>query len=160
MFKYTLCFIIENDLVLMINRNKKPWMGRWNGVGGKIEQDETPLESIKREIFEETKINPEKLDIIYKGIVTWNDETFGDCFGLYLFLAYPKSNLDFKYPEKTDEGILDLKPLAWVNDLSNAGVCDNIPYFLPLAIKSDELYEYSCIFVNRQLKDVIAKKLG
>lgn len=159
MFKYTLCFIIKDDEVLMINRNKKPWMGRWNGVGGKIEQGENPLESIKREIYEETNIDPETLDIVYKGIVTWNDEAFGDRFGLYLYLAYPKTVLMKEYPEKTSEGILDFKSLEWVNNFNNMGVCDNIPYFLPIAITSEELYEYSCIFVDGQLEDVKVKKI-
>lgn len=159
MFKYTLCFIIKKDEVLMINRNKKPWMGRWNGVGGKIENHESSLESIKREIYEETNINPEDLDIVYKGIVTWNDEAFGDRFGLYLYLAYPNVDLEFDYPQKTSEGILDFKPLKWVNDFNNMGVCDNIPYFLPTSITSNDLHEYSCVFVDGQLKDVIVKKL-
>ena len=41
MYKYTLGFIIKNNEVLLLNRNKSPWMGAWNGVGGKIETGET-----------------------------------------------------------------------------------------------------------------------
>lgn len=37
MYQYTLCFIERGDAILLLNRQKAPWMGCWNGVGGKIE---------------------------------------------------------------------------------------------------------------------------
>lgn len=52
MYKYTLCFIQRADEILLLNRQKSPWMGSWNGVGGKIEPGESLIESIKREIKE------------------------------------------------------------------------------------------------------------
>ena len=42
-------------------------MGMWNGVGGKIEENETPYEGIIRETFEETGI--ELSSVTYKGTV-------------------------------------------------------------------------------------------
>jgi 8-oxo-dGTP diphosphatase len=54
MLKYTICFIKRKDEILLLNRNKKPNMGLWNGVGGKIETGETPFEGIIRETWEET----------------------------------------------------------------------------------------------------------
>ncbi len=36
MYKYTICFIRKGNKILLLNRNKKPNMGMWNGVGGKI----------------------------------------------------------------------------------------------------------------------------
>ena len=70
MFKYTLCFVKQNNNLLLLNREFAPTKGLWNGVGGKIEENETPLECAVREIFEETGI--ELLNIQYKGIVTWD----------------------------------------------------------------------------------------
>ncbi len=49
MYKYTICFIKKGKKILLLNRNKKPNMGMWNGVGGKIEDNETPYEGIIRE---------------------------------------------------------------------------------------------------------------
>lgn len=52
------------DKVLLVKRNKKPFKNCWNGIGGKIEGDETPLEAAKRECMEETGIlltNPKLL---------------------------------------------------------------------------------------------------
>ncbi|USK57773.1 NUDIX domain-containing protein (plasmid) [Cytobacillus solani] len=43
----------------MLNREKPPIMGVWNGVGGKIEKGETSDEGALREVFEETGIRVE-----------------------------------------------------------------------------------------------------
>lgn len=42
---YTLGFIRceDNNKILLLNRNKPPWMGLYNGIGGKIQPNETPL---------------------------------------------------------------------------------------------------------------------
>ena len=69
MLKYTICFIKYGDEILMLNREKSPNMGLWNGVGGKIEEGETHLQSVIREAYEETGIqlkNP-----TFAGEVVW-----------------------------------------------------------------------------------------
>ncbi|SCN45286.1 MutT/Nudix [Bacillus cereus] len=48
----------------MLNREYDPVKGLWNGVGGKIEKGETPLENAIREIKEET-------NIVVEGILDW-----------------------------------------------------------------------------------------
>ncbi|WP_237522584.1 NUDIX domain-containing protein, partial [Bacillus cereus] len=53
MYKHTLCFIKRNEEILMLNRKYDPVKGLWNGVGGKVEKGETPLENAIREIKEE-----------------------------------------------------------------------------------------------------------
>lgn len=42
--KYTLGFVRCKDSILILNRLKAPWMGRWNGVCGKIDHGETPYD--------------------------------------------------------------------------------------------------------------------
>lgn len=44
MYKYTLCFIKKGCQLLMLNRDSAPTKGLWNGVGGKIEANESPTE--------------------------------------------------------------------------------------------------------------------
>lgn len=48
-----ICFIKQGEKILILNRNFPEWMGVWNGVGGKINDNETPLECILREVREE-----------------------------------------------------------------------------------------------------------
>ncbi|MDP6585179.1 MAG: NUDIX domain-containing protein, partial [Anaerolineales bacterium] len=53
---HTLCFITSNEKILMLLRYNPPNEGLWNGVGGRIEKDETPLQACLREAHEETGI--------------------------------------------------------------------------------------------------------
>ena len=66
---YVVIMLFNRDYskLLLIKRNKKPYKGCWNGIGGKIENDETPLEAAKRECMEETgiSINNPKLLVTY-----------------------------------------------------------------------------------------------
>ena len=56
MVETTLCYIIHEKKVLMMYRNKKEndfHEGKWNGLGGKIEEGETAYEGIRREVLED-----------------------------------------------------------------------------------------------------------
>ncbi len=57
----------DKDKLLLVKRNKKPYKNCWNGIGGKIEGNETPIEAAKRECMEETSISLEnpKLLVTY-----------------------------------------------------------------------------------------------
>lgn len=53
----TLCYIENQDSYLMLHRVKKDKdvnQGKWIGVGGKFEADESPDECLLREVWEET----------------------------------------------------------------------------------------------------------
>lgn len=54
----------DENKVLMCLRSKNPYLGKYNLVGGKIEDNEDYLASAYRELFEETGIR--KSDIILK----------------------------------------------------------------------------------------------
>ncbi len=55
--KYVIGFAFHNDSVLLIEKLKPDWQrGRLNGVGGKIEPNELPLDAMQREFFEECGI--------------------------------------------------------------------------------------------------------
>ena len=58
----TQCYIRRNDEILLLYRNKKPDdpnEGKWLGIGGKVEQGETPEQANIREVYEETGIKLE-----------------------------------------------------------------------------------------------------
>jgi 8-oxo-dGTP diphosphatase len=53
----TLCYLKRDGQTLMVHRNKKPGdihAGKWNGLGGKFEEGETPEECAIREVREES----------------------------------------------------------------------------------------------------------
>ena len=53
----TLCYIKQNDKYLMLHRTKKSDdlnEGKWIGIGGHMEDGESPEECVVREVREET----------------------------------------------------------------------------------------------------------
>ena len=53
----TLCYVKRDGYTLMLYRNKKAndiHEGKWNGLGGKFEDGETPEECVRREVKEES----------------------------------------------------------------------------------------------------------
>ncbi|MFD1040535.1 NUDIX domain-containing protein [Virgibacillus byunsanensis] len=156
MLAYTICFIKKGDEILMLNREKSSWMGMWNGVGGKIEKNETPHDCILREIKEETGIQVSKVD--YKGQVTWHD---GKIYlgGMHTYMVELPETYDSKAPIKTDEGILDWKKESWILDEENLGVVGNIKYFLPIMLNDSNVYDHQFVYEGMKIVDYRAETL-
>ena len=54
MKKYVVGFLFQGDKVALIQKNRPAWQkGKLNGIGGHIEENETPLSTVDREFFEE-----------------------------------------------------------------------------------------------------------
>lgn len=158
MYAYTLGFIKRKNEILLLNRIKSPWMGSWNGVGGKINENELPLDCMMREIYEETSIIVKPDQIKAKGVLTWkNFEAIGN--GLYIYLIEVEDTFNYVTPIQTEEGILDWKAIDWINNFDNQGVAENIPYFLPSVLDKDENFHFHCTFEGRYLKKVIKTKI-
>ncbi|HHT7239743.1 MULTISPECIES: NUDIX hydrolase [Bacillus] len=152
MYKYTICFIRKGDNILLLNRNKKPTMGMWNGVGGKIEDNETPYQGIIRETFEETGI--ELHSATYKGNVIFKDKDEPqDSEGMYVFLADLPDRVHIDTPVSTDEGILEWKSIDWILDGDNRGVVSNLQRYLPRVLKEENKLEHTFTYDNRNIID-------
>ena len=68
----TLLYVQKDDKTLMLFRNKKEndyHEGKWNGLGGKFEQGESPEECAIRELEEESGLIAKEL--ILKGHITF-----------------------------------------------------------------------------------------
>ncbi|CCG22539.1 hypothetical protein CORT_0B08340 [Candida orthopsilosis Co 90-125] len=170
---FTLGFIRckENNKILMLNRNKTPWMGKWNGVGGKIHANETPLDCMIREAQEETGLMLSQFEP--RGILTWEiyskeeeessksngssksgtvveralkHANLASTGGLYLFTAdiTVEQFENYRTPMVyDDEGILCWKDLGWITFEFNLGVVDNIRANLSniFESKEDDLFQ-------------------
>lgn len=103
----TLCYIESKGRYLMLHRTKKEHdenKDKWIGIGGKLEEGESPEDAAIREAFEETGlelINPQ-----YRGIVTFVSEKWGTEY-MHLFTC---DNFSGKIKEDCDEG-----ELLWID---------------------------------------------
>lgn len=62
----TLCYVEDGEELLFLYRNKKEndiHEGKHIGLGGKIEDGETPVECIKREVLEESGLKLEEVNL-------------------------------------------------------------------------------------------------
>lgn len=144
---YTICFCTRGDDVLMLHRAKPPVAHQWNGVGGKLEPGETPLDCIWREVEEETGLDLRTADIVrLAGLVRWGPGgALGHATGMYVFIAnFPPDYPIWRDERSIPEGNLCWKPLEWVCDPCNTAVVDNIAYYLPTMLSETAVFEYCC----------------
>lgn len=83
----TLCYIERDGKYLMLLRNKKEIdenKGKWIGVGGKLEEGESPEECLLREVREETGLTLTKYH--YRGLITFVSDEWGTEY-MHLFTA-------------------------------------------------------------------------
>ena len=83
----TLCYIEKDDKYLMLHRTKKKNdinKDKWLGVGGKIEERESPEECVIREVKEETGLTLKNYQL--RGIVTYISNKWETEY-MYVFTA-------------------------------------------------------------------------
>lgn len=114
--------------VLLLKRSNPPGEGLLSGVGGTVEDDETPDECAVREWLEETTI-PLEVPLVHLFTIT-NNECINHVYGVKL----PK--IDIYFSRCFEEGILGWRHILGMNlnDCNNRQVAWNglIPYTLNL----------------------------
>lgn len=155
--RYTMCFIKRRDEILLLNREKASWMGRWNGLGGKIEAGETPLACALREVEEEAGLHLNSM--VYRGRMIWTLEE-GKQGGMHLFWAELPGDYPYVTPIKIDEGILDWKKIAWILHPENMGITINVVKCLPFLLRDDKKYEFHNLWENASLIEFQFRELS
>lgn len=94
-----LCLLVEDHKILL-GMKKRGWgEGRWNGFGGKVEENETIEESAKREMLEESGITAKNIE--ERGVVEFTYLDTGKIMEVHIFkvLSYtgePKETEEMK----------------------------------------------------------------
>tara|TARA_Y100000590_G_scaffold234228_1_gene263785 strand:- start:120 stop:626 length:507 start_codon:yes stop_codon:yes gene_type:complete len=132
MVSHTLCFITSNEKILMLLRYNPPNEGLWNGVGGRIEKDETPLQACLREAHEETGIVLPNAR--FGGLLNWYSPNVHGTLALYT------AQVRSETISECDEGELQWKKRDWV--FTSSEVVHNVHVVGPLIINGAQASIY------------------
>ncbi len=144
----TLCYLEQNEKYLMLYRNKKKNdlnAGKWVGIGGGFEQRESPEECAKREIYEETGLTVNELNL--RGIITFdNDMSETE----YMFLFTSKS-FEGSVTSDCNEG-----DLAWIDkkDILSLNLWEGDKYFLKLISEDSPFFSMKLSYSKDKLVSV------
>lgn len=143
----TLGYVLSEDgtKVLMVHRNARPQdhqLGKYNGLGGKIEPDEDVMAGMRREIMEEAGIACDALSL--RGTISWpgfghgGEDWLGFVFRIDRFSGDPWT--------ANAEGALE-----WVSlgDLAALPLWEGDRHFLPLVF-DDDLRPFHGVMPYRQ----------
>ncbi len=159
--QYTICFCLRGELVLMLYRNRPPNQFLWNGLGGKLRENETPRDCVLREVLEEADIDLHMAHRLrFAGIVTWDFDSTSASSGMYAFVAdFQQASVTWEGDREVPEGLLCWKSLQWVCDLNNTAVVSNIPHFLPYMLSQSIAAEYRCNYHDGHLVELVVHPL-
>lgn len=141
----TLCYVVKNNKVLMLHRVKKEkdiHKGKYNGLGGKLEKEETPYQCVIREVYEESGIkilNPQ-----LKGIINFPDFDGKNNWIVFVYVAKKfKGKL-----KKSLEGNLE-----WVDkkNLLKIPLWEGDKVFLKYVFNSKKFFYGSFLYRNGKL---------
>lgn len=131
----TLGYVLSADgrRCLMVHRNARPGdqhLGKYNGLGGKLEPDEDVMAGMRREIQEEAGIHCETLKL--RGTISWPG--FGKQGEDWLGFIFLVTSFEGEPPPRNDEGDLAWVPLDGLADLP---LWEGDRHFLPLVFDGD-----------------------
>lgn len=130
--------------VLLVRRNKEPYLGKWSFPGGSIEPGETAREAARREALEETGIDVEVLDVadVIDSIHPPGDGSPGYHYCLIDFLAVPRGSSD-PVPNT------DVSEARWVA-LGELDAYDLTPLARPVLDRALRRYDERAIALDRE----------
>ena len=116
-------FLFKDGYVALIQKNRPDWQkGKLNGIGGHIEEGETPDQAMEREFYEETG-----------ALVSWQfycAMEFPEAI-VYCYKSFPSSGV---FLRKTTDEIPD-----WYNyNALPENVISNLNWLIPLALQKEE----------------------
>ncbi|KGO99480.1 NUDIX hydrolase [Novilysobacter defluvii] len=131
----TLGYVLSPDRrrVLMIHRNARAGdhhLGKYNGLGGKIERDEDVVAGMRREIREEAGIECESL--VLRGTISWPG--FGKAGEDWLGFIFLVTRYSGRPLESNHEGTLEWVDLDRLHELP---MWEGDRNFLPLVFDDD-----------------------
>ncbi len=132
----TLAYILSPDKrkVLLVHRTFKDDdenLGKYNGIGGKLERGESMTEGMVREIREETGLTVKEMHLA--GTIIWND--FGPKREDWLAFVFVVESFDGTPYESNEEGTLSWED---IDKLETLPMWKGDRLFLPLVFRDNK----------------------
>ena len=144
----TLCYLERDGCYLMLHRIRKAHdenHDKWIGVGGKLEDRESPEDCARREVLEETGLT--LTDWRYCGLITFvSDRWETEYMHLFHATGFTGALRD------CDEGVLEWVPVEQVNALP-AWEGDKI--FLALMQQGRPLFSLKLVYEGEHLTEAV-----
>jgi len=119
--------------IALVRKNRPDWQrGMLNGIGGKVEYGEIPINAMKREFLEETGVDCDEWESV--GVCNWNrpPPSFGSYEQLYIFKAFTEEI--WKIQTVTDEHVFVLQqPL----DDHSYDMVPSLSWMIPMCMDSE-----------------------
>lgn len=120
-------FSPDKKKIVLIRKKRPTWQeNKLNGIGGRIEQNETPYDAMQREFSEEAGLE----------INDWHKfaKMEGTDWVVHMFVSYSE---DYnKAYSKTDEEI----EIHYVFDIANLEVIPNLKWLIPMSIDDENIF--------------------
>ncbi|RKZ14932.1 7,8-dihydro-8-oxoguanine triphosphatase [bacterium] len=123
----------DREQVLLVHRNARAddqHLGKYNGLGGKMEPGEDIVACMQRELHEEAGITATEL--VLRGTINWTG--FGPHGEDWLGFIFLITAFEGELPASNEEGTLDWHPVAGILELP---MWEGDRHFLPLVFDDD-----------------------
>jgi ADP-ribose pyrophosphatase YjhB (NUDIX family) len=126
----TLLFLIKDNQVLLAMKKRGWGMGRWNGVGGKVETNESIKKATIRECLEEIGVKPKSMIKRAVHIFRFPEHDQVEPMKVHVFVAHEWQG----EPKESEE----MKP-AWFKheSIPYRDMWPDDIYWLPMILKGD-----------------------
>ena len=139
MIKTTLCYLEKDDMYLMINKNKRKEdlnKGKWLGLGGHFEENETPYQCVIREVKEESGLDI--YEPCLRGKIYFINDDYQELMYLFTVSSFVGELVE------SDEGTL-----SWIkkDQILTLNIWEGDKVFLELLMK-EEYFEIKLFYKN------------
>ncbi len=131
----TLCLLKRNDEILLAIKKRGFGEGKYNGVGGKIENNETPEQAMIRETQEEISVTPIKYEKV--GVIEFDEVYKGKKQNLvfHLYMVYEWEGEPFETEEMAPKWFS-------INEIPFDKMFPDDKYWLPLILEGKKIRAY------------------
>lgn len=131
----TLCLLKRNNEILLAMKKRGFGEGKYNGVGGKIENNETPEQAMIRETQEEISVTPIKYEKV--GLIEFDEVYKGKKQNLvfHLYMVYEWEGEPFETEEMAPKWFS-------INEIPFDKMFPDDKYWLPLILEGKKIRAY------------------